>query len=78
LPVPGGPRNTKCRIGRSVLMPATVRRRAASMDAAIERTCSLTGVSPIIASSSAIASSTEIGGRGRGGPPWWSRAACSA
>ena len=59
-------------------MPATVRRRAASMEAAIERTCSLTGVSPIIASSSAIASSTEIGGRGRGAPPWWSRAACSA
>ena len=55
-------------------MPATVRRLAASMEAAIERTCSLTGASPIIASSSAIASSTEIGGRGLGAP-WWSRAA---
>jgi hypothetical protein len=80
-PVPGGPRNTKCRIGRSVVIPATVRRRAASMEAAMERTCSLTDVSPIIASSSAIASSTEICGRGLGGPdpaPWWLRAACSA
>ncbi|MFC6681904.1 hypothetical protein ACFQE7_39245 [Nonomuraea ferruginea] len=35
------------------------------MEAAIERTCSLTGARPIMASSSASASSTEICGR-----PW--------
>ena len=67
LPVPGGPRKTKCRIGLSVVTPATARRRAASMDAAIERTCSLTAASPIIASSSAMASSMEICGRGAAG-----------
>ena len=79
LPVPGGPRNTKCRIGLSVVYPATARRRAASIDAAIERTCSLTPSSPIIASSSAIASSMVICGFGRGGAAGcWSRAARSA
>ena len=48
------------------------RRRAASMEAAIDRTCSLTGASPIILSSSAIASATEMSGSGS--TLAWSRA----
>ncbi len=77
LPVPGGPRNTKCCMGFSVPCPASARRRAASTDAAIERTWSLTAVSPIMASSSAIASSMVITGHSaaacwpaRSGPGW--------
>ena len=78
LPVPGGPRKTKCRIGLSVPKPATARRRAASIDTAIERTCSLTGPRPTIASSSASASSGVIGGLLTAAAGCGSRAAWSA
>src|SRR5215469_16835727 len=63
LPVPGGPRNTKCCIGLSVLCPATARRRAASTAAVIDLIWAFTAARPIMASSSAIASSTLIGGQ---------------
>ena len=62
LPVPEGPTNTKCRIGFSAANPASARIRAASIEAAIARTCRFTGSRPIIASSSASASFTEICG----------------
>ena len=68
LPVPGGPTNTKWRIGGSVEYPASLRSLAASIEAAIERTCSFTGARPIMLSSSPSASSTEIGGGADGSP----------
>ena len=69
-PVPGGPRNTKCCIGFSVPCPAIARRLAASTEAVIERTWSLTAARPIIALSSAIASSTVITGQSVTAWPW--------
>src|SRR5215831_16734838 len=68
LPVPGGPRKTKCCMGLSVWYPACARLRAASTDAASWRIWPLTPSRPIIASSSAIAWSMVIVGRSRSAP----------
>src|SRR6266516_434312 len=68
LPVPGGPRNTKCCMGLPVWYPACARMRAASTDAVSWWIWSLTPARPIIASSSATACSTVIVGRSRAGP----------